>query len=498
MITRIKTILEELPLFLFTIPAFLIVHIELEYQQAVSNNIYWFNIFSLFLVPFIILPVTYFFIRDFRKSCLFTSFVSIFYYFFCDLKDWLHNISPEYFFSRYFFLIPFFSVVLVVLLLYIKRTHSRFTKPYAYINVLFLILILTDGIFVLGFNASKNDTGDQAKPISSAYTTCDSCLKPDIYYLLFDAYPDSSVLKNEFNFDNSAFYSFLTKNGFRIIRNSHSNYNLTPFSIGSTLNLEYLPNLNTQQDFYMKQYLPGLITVYKNQLVPILVKEGYEIINYSIFDIQDHPALIPVFDIWDLDVLFKRHHLIYKIDMDAGFAIRENLGLSTVSPEHQKKIKNRREHTRNINQAFLASLKETHSAPRFSYVHILLPHNPYSFDADGNDAKPATNPEEQRKIFSSHMTYTNKLASSMIENIQTYSKRPFIIVLQGDHGLKFIEPEKQQLQFYNLNAIYFYNKDYQLLNDSLTNVNTFRIILNTFFQKQFPILENKSYFLNYK
>jgi len=45
--------------------------------------------------------------------------------------------------------------------------------------------------------------------------------------------------------------------------------------------------------------------------------------------------------------------------------------------------------------------------------------------------------------------------------------------------------------------MYFPKEKYQQLGDSITNVNTFRFVLNAFFDKKLPILKDTSIFLHY-
>jgi hypothetical protein len=45
-----------------------------------------------------------------------------------------------------------------------------------------------------------------------------------------------------------------------------------------------------------------------------------------------------------------------------------------------------------------------------------------------------------------------------------------------------------------LNAYYFPDKQYQGLHDRITPVNSFRVVLNTFFGAQIPLLEDRSFF----
>jgi hypothetical protein len=352
------------------------------------------------------------------------------------------------------------------------------------------------GIFT-NTSVYKNDLGDQSKSILSQYKPCIDCIKPNIYYIIFDEYSSSEILQAEFNYRNNI-DSFLSQRNFRVIPFSKSNYNLTPFSIASCFNLNYLPGLDVHKDFYMKDYLPGLPTVYKSELIPILEKEGYQIINHSIFNIENHPPLTSPFDLWKLNTLYGRHNIFKKIDYDIGWLIRSRLSLSSTSAAY------RNSRDKNFKKTFESLIRTIHQQspdPKFIYAHFMLPHGPYTFDSSGQQTAVSVKPlpeSENKKAYVSQVIYTNKIMKNIIEEIFSNEKRPFLIIVQGDHGYKFYDPAKNKLEFGNLNAFYFHTGDYQLINDSTSNVNTFRIILNTFFKKNFQMLKDTSYFLRYK
>jgi hypothetical protein len=52
--------------------------------------------------------------------------------------------------------------------------------------------------------------------------------------------------------------------------------------------------------------------------------------------------------------------------------------------------------------------------------------------------------------------------------------------------------------FNNLNAVYFPNQEYQFMTDSLNGVNQFRVIFNTLFKQQLPLLKDSLIFLTDK
>jgi len=67
---------------------------------------------------------------------------------------------------------------------------------------------------------------------------------PDIYYIITDSYGRSDLIKSSFDYDNRDLLSYLQAQGFYIADCSQSNYPRTDVSLGSSLNLDYLQNLD--------------------------------------------------------------------------------------------------------------------------------------------------------------------------------------------------------------------------------------------------------------
>jgi hypothetical protein len=94
------------------------------------------------------------------------------------------------------------------------------------------------------------------------------------------------------------------------------------------------------------------------------------------------------------------------------------------------------------------------------------------------------------------LIYTRQLLKSAINAIFKRDTLNKIIVVEGDHGYRdYGTKEKIPQTFENLHAIYFYDRNYQSLYDSLTPVNTFRIVLNQYFQEQLVPLRDTSIFV---
>jgi len=64
-------------------------------------------------------------------------------------------------------------------------------------------------------------------------------------------------------------------------------------------------------------------------------------------------------------------------------------------------------------------------------------------------------------------------------------------MILSDHGSRHLNKgEEVTNDFVNLNAKYIPGKNYALCYDSITNVNQFRVLFNTCFAQQLPLLKD--------
>ena len=497
--TRIRTFFERFPLFLFLIPVFVIVHIEREYHGLINYAFVYRQVIELLIAPVVIWLLSFILFRDLRKSLAFCLAFMLVFYFFADLKDGLTELWKNSFFSSYKFLLPFTGLALLVTYVTIRKSASQFRSMFLFANVLFLCFIVADLVLIVLYSQKQQRP---ALMHEIGKSNCNDCVKPDIYYVVFDSYTSSTRLKNEFGYDNSRMDSFLSHKGFYQVKQSRSNYNFTPYSIGSTLNYDYFHGIPAEKKVYLRDYLPYIGLIRDNNLVRLLESKGYQIVNHSIFDFRKHPSTIPPYDLWSINILYKRHNIFKKIDMEIGWIMRSRLGPPASGDDMLSNdyIRSRDKHDSLAIAALNATLEEKNITPRFVYTHIEIPHAPFSFDSLGTrHAVPVSlSPEEDKHSYIQQLVYSNKQVIKVIDAIFAKSTRPFIIVLQGDHGFKYFNPTKRAYEFDNLNAFYFYNKDYRLLHDSLTSVNTFRVVLNTFFGTDLSLRKDTTVFLPYQ
>jgi hypothetical protein len=114
---------------------------------------------------------------------------------------------------------------------------------------IFLNIILVATFFFFGYQVVKAETLDLITPLNLSTRISDQTVKvgykPDIYYIILDAYPRNDELKKMFGYDNSEFTNFLSSRGFYIASQSQANYIYTEVSISSALNMSYLNSIST-------------------------------------------------------------------------------------------------------------------------------------------------------------------------------------------------------------------------------------------------------------
>ncbi|MES1198229.1 MAG: hypothetical protein ABUL41_03030 [Chitinophagaceae bacterium] len=88
------------------------------------------------------------------------------------------------------------------------------------------------------------------------------------------------------------------------------------------------------------------------------------------------------------------------------------------------------------------------------------------------------------------------MIKDLVLSIQDHTGGQAVIIIMGDHGFRSSantnHPDKY---FRNQNAIYLPNQSYNLLYDSITGVNQFRLILNTLFKQNLPVIDDQQHYL---
>jgi len=137
--------------------------------------------------------------------------------------------------------------------------------------------------------------------------------------------------------------------------------------------------------------------------------------------------------------------------------------------------------------------------PRFVFAHILVPHPPFLFGPAGEplDTDPGFQPRDWSRYYLGQLEFVNKKVEVLVEQLLSEAEIPPIIILQADHGSRLGAgpPERIHSEFHGiLNAYYLPDDGQDLLYDSITPVNTFRLIFNLYFDAGYDLLEDRMYF----
>jgi hypothetical protein len=131
-------------------------------------------------------------------------------------------------------------------------------------------------------------------------------------------------------------------------------------------------------------------------------------------------------------------------------------------------------------------------SPKFVFVHIVSPHKPFVFGADGS---PLGGEADEIEGYVGQVAFINQRIIPILQQIIERSQTPPVIVIQGDQGGVDTD-DVDRLRI--LNAYYLPGGGDQGLYDSITPVNTFRLILDRYFGADYPLLEDISYGSSYK
>jgi hypothetical protein len=444
----------------------------------------------LIVVFFFLLSVLIF--REFGKAAIFCSALEILYLFFRPYREFLQ--SMQYWLGKYSIILPLMFVLVIILLFVLKRVR-HVARVNLFLCVLALVYISVE-VYSLFANSSKQHNSlFNSLPLPEK---SNSGSGPALYYIVLDGYPGPDETGNKV----SNIYSSLSNLGFFTVTHARSNYNATVFSTAATLNLQYISAFHSSFGGDPSSYLKAMNDIKHAPMINFFKKQGYAVINLSIFDLEnehsiekEHFIKVPPADVFFYptlwyaarrDIFWNVYSLLHKRQDQEQAAIQGEKKL------HEGKLA--------YNERILDSLGATpleKDNPAFVFAHLYMPHYPYFFDSLGKRYPDELTYERNiytKDRFLNYVSYTEKRIIPQIEKIIRNTNGECVIIVQSDHGFPGLS-NKPNRDFKNISAYYFPDRDYRNLNDSLTNVNTFRIILNKYFGESLPILRDSTFFI---
>ena len=402
-----------------------------------------------------------------------------------------------------FILSGFVFVLGTYLFLKTQKNLRSFTK---FLNALAISFVLMSLIQITVFKYNTLDNSSKMKEFES--TTVDFSkisYTPNIYYIILDGYARSDVLKELFDFDNKTFLDYLTNKGFYIANKSVANYCQTILSLPSSMNSTYLNKHVLKIDRKNKdlRWLRKLLNY--NHTFKFLKQYNYKTISFDTsgwhlvkLDNSDTFYCLPGLSLFKNKLLNSTPLLIitsifYSLEKHLYDIHRHKIEFALNKIEDLSKDK----------------------GPYFVYAHLLIPHQPFIFGKNGEAITPKGKGfsvwcwdtefrNTYKKNYLNQLKYTNKRVRKLVDVILANSDKPPIIILQSDHGSAL------KLDPYNiyktnliermgiLNAYYLPKGGKKKLYSSITPVNTFRVIFNHYFNGNYQLLKDRSYFSNWE
>jgi hypothetical protein len=432
-------------------------------------------------------------VKDPYRAALLCAWFMLFFFAYGHVFDSLSGIKIfGVLLSRHRFIFPLWLLIFGVGGWFIYKRAGRMESLCRILNytsiVLVIIPLVQIGVFEWQRHQSVTGTGNSGAPtISQVSGGVSEGQLPDVYYIILDGYPRQDALLKLHEFDNSNFIHDLEAMGFYVPSCSQSNYAMTDLSLATSLNMNYLEGIN--KNIHAVDLTRSIIHSQTRQFFQSL---GYKIVSFDsgiwFTELQDadyyineeKPVTSSFFDfrrLSEFEVLFLRTTVLRLVE-ESKVAWVDTL---TQNPRQEA-------YDRLLFEFDQLGKVPSLPGPKFVFVHILAPHSPpFIFGADGglvvsNSVDPALGNELQ---------YLNKRTLEAVQMIIAKSNNPPVILIQGDHGLD------TEYRMANLMAYYFPNGGEKDLYPTITPVNSFRLVLNTYFGQHLPLLPDVSYYSPY-
>ncbi|MBA2528564.1 MAG: sulfatase-like hydrolase/transferase [Euzebyales bacterium] len=352
------------------------------------------------------------------------------------------------------------------------------------------------------FAATAGDGGDPA--LAGAVGSWSQDGQPrDIYYLIFDRYGSEKGLRERFGFDNSPFVKALESRGFFVAGNATANHLKTAQSLASSLNLRYLDGLAERYGPDTGNLLPTYEMLQDHAVGRILRERGYTYVHIGAW--------------WDPTQSNRQAdvNLGYERRSDFFLAFWETTLLSEMGQRPSQRSGEQRRRTTYhgaLTQFEQLAAVAQRPEPTFTFGHVLLPHQPFVFDRQGRykdlerDAR-----DGHDRGYLEQLSFTNGKILTLLDRLLDVpeAQRPIIVVQadEGPHPLSFLrtpDPEKQYSwaqasdaevaeKLRILNAYYLPGVEDPGLYDTISPVNTWRLLFDIYFGAELPLLADRSY-----
>jgi hypothetical protein len=420
-------------------------------------------------------------LRSLAKAGLATAIFLVFFFSYGRLYDVLVNWG---FVPKHAYLLPTMLFIWGYSIYFIGRARKNFATATKVLNIAAVALIAINLFNIASYQIKLASAGTLEEspaqtPAASNVTELDTL--PDIYFIILDEYAHPDTMKEYYDYDNSDFIDSLEEKGFFIATQSETQSHDTPRCLAQILNMEYLDDEPWSETTFRKSAY--------SKVAEFLKTRGYEYIGFGnnvaryawekffkencdlYFNYYGEAANCWVSEfqkiLWSTTMLRPFYQQILGSQYDIAYR-RQTLG----TLEHLK------------------ALPEL-QGPKFVFVHFNCPHEPFVFGPKGEYIASANwSNHEDKQFYLGQYIFISAEIGKVIDVLLEKSEVPPIIILQSDHGTRPGYPVDIYEWHKILNAMYLPGMDYSEISDSISPVNTFRLIFSHYFDANYPLLED--------
>lgn len=459
------------------------------------------------------------FTHDWTKAALLTSGLLFFFFSYGHAYEFLKVAANPL--ARHRYLLPLWGLLLAGWGYLLLRSRDPSNISSWSINIVAIALLLFPGVSLVSRSLPQSRL-DQSKSLirSSEFSPIAGGDLPDIYYIVLDGYGRQDILRDLYDYDNSEFISGLEAMGFTVLDRSWSNYSLTSLSLAATLNLDYVNDLAAAMGPESRDSRPLGALIGNSAVREVLKQHGYQFVAFE--------TGLPLTSIENADVYLKpdfsesrdESALLVGLELNQFEGMLLGTTVARVALDHY--IRSQSEvgdfltgypyqlHRNRIlftisSLSDFAQIEGNH----FVFAHVISPHAPFVFGENGEaasnlmpfslqDAGCCTR-DEYMQGYRNQATFIGSLVRLEVAEILARSEISPIIIIQGDHGpgafLKVTKSDSNlKERFGILNALHLPGDVSFDLDPSLSPVNTFRIVLNEYFEGELEMLTSESFF----
>ena len=450
--------------------------------------------------------------RDLERAAVYTSLLLILFFSYGHTYQALASFPSEALsLGRHRALAPVYLLLLALGLILLRRVSdaTRWARALTLISAGLLIISLaswTWSTLAAQRAESRVETAELDPATGRPIELADNLnLQPDIYYIILDAYGRADSLNRLLGIDNQGFVASLESRGFFVASCAQANYAQTELSLASSLNVAHLDDLGDtfSADRDDRQGLRALIQ--DSFVEQFLEAKGYETVafetGFPFSELRGVDRFIAPTSRGLLEELTPFEYALLR--STAGLLVMDGLRVLFPAPDRASPAWTQRHIERSLLTLDMLGSGDLGPGPQFIFAHVIPPHTPFIFGPSGPAEVPpdyesasatyATRMDWYQRGYADHLQYLNPRILEIVDQILATSDPEPVILIQGDHG-----PEEGGSgdRMAILNAYYLPGRS-NLLYESVSPVNSFRMVFNRLWGAGMPLLEDTAYFSTY-